>query len=393
MFLKWIKKTAVLLAVCLMAGTLSGCNKESESAGTSEASNESNETVQEEINVKIGYVFSESCNERGFAYDNNNQRIKALEHSDFECVYIDNVLITEFNDAVDMLINDGCNVIISGSSIFNNSMNAISKRYMNVDFINYGSTQVTANTCGYTENIFQCAYAAGVAAAFNSDTEKVGIICDPFLVYTTAVTNAAALGVRLVFSDGETVLAQAHRDSEIHEAVNALADAGCDVIISYTASGETVDYCESKGIKVIGNSDYRDFEKDYEHLLLYYYADRSSFYLSQLKTFAMGEWTPHSYVGSFANGVLEISAPLKAAAEDTDSILNELIPKITNGSAYIFSGEIKDTKGNVRIMQGQEMTYSEIYDMSWYVQGVDNSLDSFVKTSLTPESTNLEIKS
>ena len=142
-------------------------------------------------------------------------------------------------------------------------------------------------------------------------------------------------------------MANARADGEIRKAVDALADMGCDVIISYTESAETVEYCNKKGIKVIGNLDYSENAGDYENLLMYFYSSRDSFYLSQYKAMQLGDWQPSSYMGTLGNGVVTVSDALSAAKDGTQDIMNKLVPKVASGAAYIFDGQMKDVNGTI----------------------------------------------
>ena len=212
------------------------------------------------------------------------------------------------------------------------------------------------------------------------------------LSYTVQVTDAVQLGAQIVYSSAQTVYATAREDSEIHSAVDALIGKGCDVIISYTASPETVDYCEKKGVKVIGSLDYRDSAADYKNLLLYFYSSRDSFYLAQYKAMEQDSWQPESYLGSVGNGVVRISDALPAAKDGTQDIMDKLIPKVASGSAYIFSGQLKDVNGSIMQREEEAMSTSDILALSWFVEGVDLSLDTFIVSKDTPTVHELVIK-
>ena len=53
------------------------------------------------------------------------------------------------------------------------------------------------------------------------------------------------------------------------------------------------------------------------------------------------------------------------AAKAADAIRDKII-----GGWSPFEGEIKDTKGNVKVAKGQKMTDVEIYNWDWSVEGV-----------------------
>ena len=364
---KWLKGIAAALAICVSLG-IAGC-----SANTEESSSESSSSdTEDSVYVKIGYIFHEKVENGGFSSQMNDQRLKAARRCDVETVYIDNVSVQDFESAVKALISAGCNQIISCSSTFTNALSAISSRYMNVNFINYGSyTMGTANMYNYTETAYQGTYVAGIAAAYNSNSKKVGIVADPEMLDIYPTINAAAMGIRFVFENGTLCVAGATKNNEIQQAVDALANEGCDVIISYTESPYTAEYCESRGIKFISNLNYSGKTDNFKNMLMYFYCNRDSFFVSQFKKMKMDSWAQDNYTGSMSNGVITISEALNDAKDNkTQDILDELVPRITSGKAVVFSGEIRDINGNVRYMQTETMTESQIYQMNWYVEGV-----------------------
>lgn len=389
---KWLKRLAAALAVCIAVGA-TGCSLifgNSETDDTAETADTADAPQEEEEIIKIGYIFNGDT-ESGTTAELNNQRIAAAGHSNVETEYIENVTVSDFENAAKTLIDDGCTYIVSGSPVFLNALTSTAGKYMNINFVSYGAYVRSVNIYAYTELPYQAAYAAGMVAAYNSETEKIGIVADPDLLYAIPVVNAAALGMQLVYDDAEMNVAFATSDTDIHSAIDALINAGCDTVICYTESAESAEYCNRSGIKFVGNINYGTSAADYENMLMYFYTSRDSFYLSQFKQITLDRWEADSYVGSMSNGVVSLSEALSAAKDGTQDILDALIPKITGGQAQIFSGELKDTNGSIRYMQYSSMQDSEIYNMDWYVLGV-NLMGDFRQYRTELEVNSFEIK-
>ncbi len=387
-----MKKTSVLLALCVMLGGFAGCNGGDGSSGeTAEGTAEAGTAEAADDTIKVGYIFNGDCDDGGYSAYMNLDRLAAQEYAKVESCYIDNVNISDFSAAAKKLIDEGCSYIVSGSCRFTNVLTDVAGKNMDVDFISYGARIRTVNVYAYTDHIYEGAYVAGMAAAYNTDTEKIGIVVDPDMIYTEPVINAAALGTQLVYKDAQLIAAFASMDDEIHNAVDALSAQGCDVVISYTESPEVVEYCESRGIKVIGNLDYGKDAANYENLLMYFYTDHDSMYLAQFKQMQMETWEPQEFVGTFANGAVVVSPALECAKDGTQDIIDALIPKVTSGDAYVFSGELKNTGGNIMIQLGGRYSPEEIYSMNWYVLGV-KTLETFVVPKFDLEPNDLEIK-
>ena len=386
---KWLKRLAVMMALCMTLG-MTACNKEGEES-SSEAS--SGTTGEAEAPRKVGYVFQGSGDNGSFSAEMNVQRVKASNRSSMETCYIENVRIGDLESAVKQLISVGCTEIVAGSPIYANTLSSMSSKYMNINFISYGALSGPANVAAYSELMYQGAYAAGIMAAFNSDAEKIGFVGDMGMIYTVASVNAAALGLRDVFKEGKLYAATATKDDEIEKAIDTLLDNGCDVIICYTGSAHSEDYCQQKGVKFIGTHDFKGREESFSKMLMYYCARRDSYFLAQFKQMQLDTWVPETYVGDVGNGTIHISDALEPAAKkDTQKLIDALKPKLTSGDVYIFSGEIKDNTGTIKLFHTDMMSDSEIFNMDWFVDGVESAGD-FREMVTNPEPNDFEVKS
>lgn len=387
---KWIKFLAVVLCGCIAFG-FSGCDGNN---SDSESSSDSN-TEEEEKPIRVGYIFRGSASEDGFSGQINSQRINAASRcgGKVETYYIENVTVSDFEGAVKALYSAGCEVIVSCSATYTNMLSSISSKYMNIDFINYGSTGIgTANVTSYIETYYQGAYIAGTIAAYNSESEKIGIVADGNMLGVYPTVNAAALGIENVYQNAELCVAGATTADETEQAIDALVAEGCDVILCYTESPHSAEYCEKKGVKFIGGLDYSLKEEDYPHMLMYFYSKRDSFFLAKFKELQFDEWAPAPYAGTMANGIINVSEALPAAKTDTQKILDAVAPLVSSGQIYIFKGELKDTNGVIKFMKNEMMDQNQIFAMDWYVQGV-RIIGNFRRPTTDIPENKFEIKS
>lgn len=362
------KIIALLISACMII-PLAGCSGE-ESGGSSDSN--VSDTIEEGVYRKVGYIFAGKVENGTTIGEMNDQRIKASNRSSVDTCYIENVAVRDFETAVKQLASAGCTDIVAASHIYANTLTAVSSKYMNINFIGYGANNTGGNVTVYTEEMYQGAYVAGMVAAYNSNSRKIGFVSDNDLMYDVQTVNAAALGTQLVYSNPTLYVAAATRDGEIANAVDALLEKGCDVIIGYTNSAYTESYCQKKGVKFISNHDHSSSESNYSKMLMYFYTKRDSFFLSQFKQMKMDKWQPSVYTGDMGNGVVNVSVAKEGdAKEGTDKIINQLTPKISTGQAYIFEGELSDNTGAVRYMQNVKMTDNEIANMNWFVSGVE----------------------
>lgn len=390
--IKWLKAIAAALALVMTLGFAACDNGSDEDSSSSSDVSDSDE--EQTVIHKVGYIFRESVSELTFTGQICEQRERASNRSSVETCYIDNVPLSQFEDAVVALSEAGCTDIVACSPTYLNVVNSsVAKKYMDLDFICFGDLSDSRNISAYSEAPYQGAYVAGLVASYNSKTKKIGVVADTALPGAYPVINAVQLGT-LVVNDGgaEVYVAGAEKDNEIEQAINALLDNDCDVIVCYTNSGHSADYCQKKGVQFIGNLDYSDYENEYPNMLMYFYCRRDDYFLAQFKSMKLDTWIPDVFIGEMSNNVINVSNALPAAANGSQHLIDALVPHLTNGSAKVFKGPLKDTNGSTRYLETDVMTDKQIDAMDWYVQGVKRAGNFRQMVSDPPKST-LEIKS
>ena len=66
---------------------------------------------------------------------------------------------------------------------------------------------------------------------------------------------------------------------------------------------------------------------------------------------------------------------MKNLAEGTEEKVNAAIEGFKNGTLDIWAGEIMDNTGNVAVSNGATLTDGELLSMSWFVAGVNGSVN------------------
>lgn len=371
--------------------SFTGCTGGSDEDSSSDSSDVSgSESEQIEIH-KVGYIFRERVSDGGFAAQICEQRMRASNRSSVDTCYVDGVTVTDFENAVKILSEAGCTDIVSCSPVFTNIASTVARKYLDLNFISFGALSEGINVSAYSEAPYQGAYIAGLAANFNSKAKKIGVVADPGLSCVTAVVNAVELGSQVDQDGGATVyVVGAEKDREIEKAIDALIAEGCDVVVCYTNSEHSADYCEKKGITFIGCLDYSGREQEYSHMLMYFYCQRDNYFLAQFKSMKLGLWDTQEYIGDMSNGIVNVS-PALTGDKDTQKLIDAIVPYFASGAALVFRGPLKDNNDNVKYLETDVMTDAEIADMKWLVKGV-KSLGDFreMNPDLTPG--NLEIR-
>ena len=388
---KWMLFLSAVLSLTMTLG-FTGCSNGTGDESSSESSDVSGGEEDPIEYHKVGYIFREKVSGGGFAAQICEQRERASNRSSMETCYIDGVTLTDFEEAVKTLSEAGCTDIVSCSPAYANILRTVAKNYMDLNFISFGAITDGINISAYSEAMYQGAYVAGLVAEFNSNAKKIGVVADPALSNMVAVVNAVELGSQINQDGGATVyVAGAEENDDIEKAIDALIGKGCDVIVCYTESNHSAEYCEKKGVEFIGCLDYSERENEYSKMLMYFYCQRDSYFLAQFKSMKMGMWTTQEYIGDMSNSIVNVSSALKEASDGSQELIEALVPYITSGAALVFRGPLKDTNDNFKYLENEILTDAEIAAMNWYVHGVE-AVGDFREPNTTIAPSNLEIK-
>lgn len=385
----WARIFSAVLALIMTLG-FAGCNGGAEDSSSSESSDTSGDEEAAEPH-KVGYIFRETIDGDSFASQISQQRTRASNRSSVDTCYIDNVTVSDFEEAVKVLSEAGCTDIVSCSPTYANVLTSVAKKYLNLNFISFGSFTGSINVSAYNESLYQGAYIAGFVAEFNSKASKIGVVADTALPGAVAVVNAVELGAQLNQDGGAEVFAAgAEKDNEIEKAIDTLLAKGCDIIVCYTNSNHSAEYCQKKGVNFIGCLDYSESANEYPNMIMYFYSQRDSYFLAQFKSMKMDMWENDEYIGDMGNGVVNVSEALNAA-DGTQKLIDAILPPMTSGRARVFKGPLKDTNNNVKYLETDEMTDYQIENMDWYVRGV-TIVGNFREQKTNIDSNDFEIK-
>ena len=327
---------------------------------------------EEKIIYKVGFVYS------GFVSDGATNgafevaRAQIERSLGLETCYVENVLVSEFPEAVNALKDDGCNIIVSCSPKYANSAFRENKTSTDTYFISFGDAGTGAHLTSFGGELYQTANVCGLAAAHNTKTNVIGVVADPGEYNAYGVIDGFALGVAEIMSakaDLRVNWAWSNSKSEIEAAVDDLIAQGCDIIMSYMETDYPVRYCADKNVKVIANC-YNMPEIAPDNYISGYFFNFSTHLVDVIRSIVNDNFNPEVYSGNVASGMVRLVNFGLSSEKGTEDICNKLYEYIKAGNAKVFTGEIKDTDGSVMVEKGQSMTFDNIQKINWLVQSV-----------------------
>lgn len=340
--------------------------------------------------LKVGFIYDDSIYDESYTKSHENARKALMKQTNIKTEYIESVPVSDFKLAVDMLVKDGCNIIISTNSIYSDAAFDAAQSYKNIWFFSCGGLSELANLACFEARMYEPAYICGNIAALHTFTGKVGIVSDRDIYARDAVIDAFAFGLQKINPEATVELVYAVTAEETQAAVDTLEQLGCDVIAQYQNKSDCIRYCNNKGIKVIGSNIYSYGLAPATYLLSYVYS-WENYYVEQINKIIDGTWVTSKYVGGMVDGMSTISELSPNCATSSSKIVNKMYSYVMNGTIEIFKGPIADSNGNEVVLEGTTLTHEFIPDVSFLVKGV-NLQNNYIQEQTEVTESQLVIK-
>ena len=403
---------SLMLAGCLLfTGCSGGDTEDPESTTTTEpyvtvtdeegnpVTDESGEVVTsiislvpEEKELNIGFIYPGEAGGDSVSEVFESARIQAERTLGAHTCYIENVLVSQFEDATAALVSAGCNVIVGTSSKYAHAIYDEARANSRVYFISFGGTETSYNLANFQGELYKTAYVSGLAAAYNSTSNILGIVADPSALSCYNIADAFTLGAKEL-TDNKTDVrlnwAWGNRDDETKAAIDDLVAQGCDVIFAATYSKYAVEYCEKLGVRVIGIA-YDLPELAPENYLTGSFYNVTTFLIDMLRTYRYNTYGSVTYMGGIDEGAVRLVNFNENCKEGTVEICDALYQLCENGSANVFRGEIRSNSGVVKVEKGTSLTGGEILTVDWLEECI-TVVNDFCAPQTDPEQSDLTI--
>jgi simple sugar transport system substrate-binding protein len=285
---------------------------------------------------------------------------------------------------MESMINlDGANLLfLTSFGYFDPYMLRVAAKYPKVQFRHQGllwNDKLPANTGSYFGYISEAIYCCGVAAAKVSKTRKLGFIAAKPIPAVLRSINSFLLGarsvdptltVKVIFTGDWSV------PTKEAEATNALADAGVDCVNCHIDDLKVVlGVADQRGMFSFGlNTDQSALApKGYVTGALYAWDKMYDVFIDDITA---GRKLPNLLQGGFAEGFVRMGPFGAAATPDAKAAVTLAASELSAGKRAVFTGPIKDNKGNMIVAAGQKLPVTDagLGKMNYLVDGVIGSI-------------------
>lgn len=284
-----------------------------------------------------------------------------------ECINEDQASV---ESAFQSLVDEGCNVIIGGSTGYGSYLSDLADIYPEVVILQSGYKE--DNLVGFQIKNQEGWFLAGYGSALMSDTDQLGFAASMNEVSVRTAVNAYALGAKYANENATVQVVWANSwydiDIETQDALT-LINAGIKYMGMDASSPAIPQTCEANGAFVVGsNIDmYETAPSAVLFSAMWNFAPIFNDAFSKISegTLSLGEYY---YEGGEASALSDFNNVL--VSQDVQDQIIELRQKLNSGEVVIYSGELKDNQGNVILEEGQTMQEDEIQEQNFFVENV-----------------------
>jgi basic membrane protein A len=232
----------------------------------------------------------------------------------------------------------------------------------------------TAENLGtYFGRIHDPKYLSGIIAGSMTKSNIIGYVA-PFDHIPEVVRGiiAFALGVRSVNPKAEVrvKLTKSWYDEGVErKSAETLADEGADVLSMQQDSPETLKVAEERGKYAIGyNSDMKRFAPN--AYLTSPIWNWGIVYKDIAEKVHQGTWKSEDIWWGMDKELVGLAPLSDKVPADVKKMVEEKKAEIISGKFHVFTGHIRDEKGNLIVSEGKVMTDAELLQMKFFVEGV-----------------------
>ena len=325
--------------------------------------------AEEDAVIAFGYVGPTS--DEGWTWTHEQGRLAVQEaFPKAKTIFVENIPYSaDASRTFRQFVSEGAQMVITNSN-YGDFMYDVAKNAPETAFLHCDDRTLMDNLGVFYPSHWYPSYVTGVAAGMMTKTNKLGYIASFPVPTTFTGSNAFLMGARSVKPDAtlQVIVINSWFDPQAStQAARALLDNGADVLFGIMDEPGYLQVAEQRDAKaVMLNTDSRKYgPKAYVSSIMF---DFRKVYVDQVKARLEGKWAPSQNLLPFGDGT-DRDAWGETVPADAAKAADEAREKILGGWSP-FEGEIKDSKGEVKVAAGQRMTETDLYNWNWPIDGI-----------------------
>lgn len=357
-----------MLILLTLALILVGC-KDEKNGGSGDNKNDNKSK-----DLKVAFVYVGIIGDAGWTFTHDQARIQLeRDFPNIKTSYVESVKDGASSKKVfEKLAKDGNDLIIGTSLDHEENMLETAKLFPGVKFLHCSGSKISNNMGTYFGKMYQARYLTGLVAGNMTDTNKIGYVAAYPVPDVIRGINGFTVGVRKVNPSAKVFVVWTNTwfdPLKERKAAEYLLDRGCDVLAQHQDSPASQLTAREYGKFCIGyNCDMSIFAPNV-HLVSPIWR-WGVYYEKAIKNIENGTWRPSRYWGGMKEGIVDISPIGEMVPKHIREQVEQERKDIIFGRTRIFEGPIRDNKGKIIYMMGENPDDNELWNMDFFVEGV-----------------------
>ncbi len=328
--------------------------------------------------LKAGFVYVGPVGDGGWTYMHDIGRLEMEKaYSGMESFFVESV--PEGPDSVRVMetfIRNGANLVFATSFGYMDFVQDVAAKNPDVVFMHCSGYKTAPNVGNYFGRMYQARYLSGLVAGKMSKSNVIGFVAANPIPEVIRGINAFTLGARKTNPDVKVKVVWLFSwfdPAKEKEATLALIDAGADVIAMHADSGAAPQTAEEAGVYVVGyNNDMKSYAPT-KHLTAPIW-NWGMVYKKIAGEVIDGTWESHDIWWGLKEGLVGLAPLSPEIPDDIVKLVEAEKAKMVEGKWDVFSGPVKNQKGEEMVKKGETMSDGDMLGMNWFVLGVEGDI-------------------
>ena len=330
-----------------------------------------------EDEMKVGFIYVGPTGDAGWTYRHDQAR-KYLEG---KLPFVKTSFVESVSEGADVtrvlttFARKDYKIIFATAAGYLDFTREVAKKFPDTVFMNIAAWESNEKNVGqYYGRLHEGRYLTGIVAGKMTKSNIIGFVAAHPIPGVIFAINGFALGARSVNPAVKIKVVWTntwYNPNVEKQAALSLVDIGADVIAQHQDTPSPLMGAAERGKYGIGSESNMSKFAPQAYLTGTIW-DWGDFYVRMVEAVKDGSWEAKRYFGGLANGVVSIAPMGPMVSEDVKKLVEQKRQAIISGKLKIFKGPIKDNTGKIRIGDGEEPSFNEVYNkMDWVVEGVD----------------------
>lgn len=326
---------------------------------------------------KVGFIYVGPIGDAGWTFQHNlGRKFVEARVPNVKTTFIESVPEANAGPALDQLISQGHKLIFATSFGFGDAVVQRAQQHPDVLFEHATGFQRAKNVTTYFVKHWEPSYLLGVIAGHLTKNGKLGYVGGFAIPEIIRDVNSYVLGAQSVNPKVtlKIIFLNTFFDPpKEKQAAKSLIDAGVDVLYGDEDSPSVLQEAAAEGkLASTWNSNMVRFGPN--AFLSALVLNWGPYYAERTRAAINGTWKSQDYWGTLRDRGDSLAPFGKSVPPAVRKDVNGRLAKVKAGTLNPWVGPIRDQKGRVRVPKGKAMSFKQIVDWDWFVQGIEGKL-------------------